>query len=109
MEVAWPIASLLLRFSGGRPVGTGIGSPHGAVVDQPRTVIAGSQHEFARDALDHDGVGTHGKVHRPFGPFEILDQYGWAGSRSEERRVGKECVRPCTYGWSPTQSKKKQH
>src|SRR3546814_1370522 len=84
MEVAWPIASLLLRFSGGRPVGTGIGSPHGAVVDQPRNVIAGSQHEFARDALDHDGVGTHGKVNWPFGPFEILDQYGWDVSRSEE-------------------------
>src|SRR3546814_18148273 len=22
--------------------------------------------------------------------------------RSEERRVGKECVRPCRYGWSPS-------
>src|SRR3546814_20131809 len=23
------------------------------------------------------------------------------GARSEERRVGKECVRPCRYRWSP--------
>src|SRR3546814_9561157 len=23
------------------------------------------------------------------------------GGRSEERRVGKECVRPCRYRWSP--------
>src|SRR3546814_16649873 len=24
-----------------------------------------------------------------------------AEQRSEERRVGKECVRPCRFGWSP--------
>src|SRR3546814_18295324 len=24
-----------------------------------------------------------------------------AAGRSEARRVGKECVRPCRYGWSP--------
>src|SRR3546814_19946661 len=27
--------------------------------------------------------------------------------RSEERRVGKECVRTCRTGWSPTHKKKK--
>src|SRR3546814_12833675 len=27
-------------------------------------------------------------------------------ARSEERRVGKECVRTCRYRWSPYQSKK---
>src|SRR3546814_7911663 len=28
-------------------------------------------------------------------------------TRSEERRVGKECVSTCRYGWSPYHSKKK--
>src|SRR3546814_17979669 len=27
--------------------------------------------------------------------------YGDAAARSEERRVGKECVRPCRSRWSP--------
>src|SRR3546814_8450664 len=29
--------------------------------------------------------------------------------RSEERRVGKECVSPCRSRWSPYPSKKKKH
>src|SRR3546814_16113244 len=33
-------------------------------------------------------------------------RYTWA--RSEERRVGNECVRACTSQWSPGHSKKKQ-
>src|SRR3546814_16575147 len=32
-----------------------------------------------------------------------------ADRRSEERRVGKECVRTCRSRWSPYHSKKKQH
>src|SRR3546814_17698163 len=30
-------------------------------------------------------------------------------SRSEERRVGKECVSTCRYRWSPCPSKKKEN
>src|SRR3546814_18063582 len=30
------------------------------------------------------------------------------GVRSEERRVGKECVSTCRSGWSPSHSKKKE-
>ena len=29
------------------------------------------------------------------------DLYGWGESRSEERRVGKECLRLCRSRWSP--------
>src|SRR3546814_18577727 len=29
--------------------------------------------------------------------------------RSDERRVGKECVRPCRFRWSPYRSKKKKN
>src|SRR3546814_15510781 len=32
---------------------------------------------------------------------------GRGGQRSEERRVGKECVSPCRSRWSPYHSKKK--
>src|SRR3546814_15408261 len=33
----------------------------------------------------------------------LMDQAGWhmTGKRSEERRVGKECVRTCRSRWSP--------
>src|SRR3546814_11914898 len=30
-----------------------------------------------------------------------MEQRGRPGARSEERRVGKECVRTCRYRWSP--------
>src|SRR3546814_19865033 len=32
-----------------------------------------------------------------------------SGERSEERRVGKECVSPCRSRWSPEHYKKKSH
>src|SRR3546814_11506436 len=32
----------------------------------------------------------------------------WTDLRSEERRVGKECVSTCRSGWSPYPSKKKK-
>src|SRR3546814_14958721 len=35
--------------------------------------------------------------------FRLADRYV---IRSEERRVGKTCVRPCTSRWSPSHSKK---
>src|SRR3546814_17233319 len=39
------------------------------------------------------------QLETPFGPvtYRALDHQ----SRSEERRVGKECVRTCRYRWSP--------
>src|SRR3546814_12474167 len=56
-------------------------------------------------------VALAGAVDRPLGPFEssmaILDT-GLFDKRSEERRVGKECVRTCRSRWSPYHSKKKQ-
>src|SRR3546814_19131410 len=42
---------------------------------------------------------------RQFGPFEEMDRTVVAREtrlpRSEERRVGKECVSTCRSGWSP--------
>src|SRR3546814_20063602 len=45
-------------------------------------------------------------------PGHRLDVVGMGGrkpARSEERRVGKECVSTCSYRWSPYHSKKKNN
>src|SRR3546814_17206236 len=41
-----------------------------------------------------------------FGQTYVLDMGNALGQRSEERRVGKECVSTCRSRWSPYQSKK---
>src|SRR3546814_18127624 len=38
-----------------------------------------------------------------------LLRHGGLEPRSEERRVGKECVRTCRSRWSPSNKKKKKH
>src|SRR3546814_13895356 len=42
------------------------------------------------------------------GPYRLLTEAEWeyAARRSEERRVGKECVRTCRSRWSPAHAKK---
>src|SRR3546814_13364261 len=40
---------------------------------------------------------------RPFHWYGLVDM-----PRSEERRVGKECVSPCRFRWSPAPLKKKK-
>src|SRR3546814_12925593 len=53
---------------------------------------------------------VQGVVGAPDGDYRSLGMHGkdgstsWAypGIRSEERRVGKECVRPCRYWLSPS-------
>src|SRR3546814_11769489 len=39
---------------------------------------------------------------------EVRADYDWKRLRSEERRVGKECVSTCRYRWSPCHYKQKQ-
>src|SRR3546814_20427003 len=52
--------------------------------------------------LRHDPFRVSGTVFAGFWARRI------AVSRSEERRVGKECVRPCRSRWSPYNSKTKK-
>src|SRR3546814_2907419 len=54
------------------------------------------------------------RLDRPIGTWLLLLPGWWAlalarpaGQRSEERRVGKECVSTCRSRWSPYHSKKK--
>src|SRR3546814_12986439 len=59
-----------------------------------------------RDGDAQPGAGTAVRLLEvgAAGFFEPLDAAG--GIRSEERRVGKECVRTCRSRWSPSHSKK---
>src|SRR3546814_13075169 len=40
--------------------------------------------------------------------FFLMNSHTFGGRRSEERRVGKECVSTCRSRWSPDPSKKKK-
>src|SRR3546814_15431284 len=58
--------------------------------------VGADVHDVAR------GIGLDGRIGRKFphpGP-------GYGGSRSAERRVGKECVSTCRSRWSPSHYKK---
>src|SRR3546814_14471123 len=67
-----------------------------------------------RDAADEEGHGRRrarprarrtGHGDRPAGAAPLPRR----GGRSEERRVGKECVSTCRSRWSPYHEKKKQY
>src|SRR3546814_19658702 len=62
--------------------------------------IAVIERELARLDLHHDAVPRlEHMVHRRQAEFIALRNAG--GDRSEERRVGKECVSTCRSRWSP--------
>src|SRR3546814_12738549 len=64
---------------------------------------------FAGGAMRPSGSAAYDRRDRGCGIFELCfcDQRQRRGQRSEERRVGKECVSPCSTGRSPYHSKKK--
>src|SRR3546814_14051151 len=47
--------------------------------------------------VDLDGIYDRG----------LAEMFNWVATRSEERRVGKECVSTCRSRWSPVHYKKK--
>src|SRR3546814_20609849 len=49
------------------------------------------------------GGAPTGLVGRLFDAGNDADHWLWMALRSEERRVGKECVRKCRSRWSPDQ------
>src|SRR3546814_17857804 len=81
--------------------------PHG-----PAALRAGSrQGERLVQGRRPDGHAGEAAPGTPEGPADRGDdrrlRRGNAADRSEERRVGTECVRTCRSRWSPSPSKKK--
>src|SRR3546814_21007935 len=73
------------------------------VVGLPRTGTTAIHRLLTADER-HQGLELWlSEYPQPRPPRETWEQ------RSEERRVGKECVRPCSYRWSPCHVKKKQY
>src|SRR3546814_11999981 len=52
------------------------------------------------DHLAHHPTGGVRGCHQHRGPAELLRSYLLKTARSDERRVGKECVSTCRYRWS---------
>src|SRR3546814_18576448 len=49
-----------------------------------------------------ESLSEKGKILMPINQYHWSPRYGWLQDRrSEERRVGKECVRTCRSRWSP--------
>src|SRR3546814_20476379 len=85
----------LLAPMGGMPAGAMLNGHefhYSAIVEQPDSPLA---HVTDAEGQAVPSTGSHrGRV---------------TGRRSEERRVGKECVRTCIDRWSPYNSKKNRN
>src|SRR3546814_19231313 len=71
--------------------------------DRPRTILLGQRSAHANEIV----AAAHKHRRHPGGRLlevinflEVVVQH-FAAQRSEERRVGKECVSPCRSRWSP--------
>src|SRR3546814_11676542 len=82
----------------------------------PRTYSLDPTHSFPRFSYDHMGMSKQILRFNKTTGTVVLDQAAKQAhvdvtidmtSRSEERRVGKECVSTCRYRWSPEHSTKK--
>src|SRR3546814_14740000 len=59
-----------------------------------------------RNRRDNWRVSARASLHSAIAASRLPRRSSWSG-RSEERRVGKECVSTCRSRWSPYHSKKK--
>src|SRR3546814_12155606 len=59
-----------------------------------------------RAAMKHDKQRAFARMRPAMRNIELVDATS-GGARSEERRVGKECVSTCRSRWSPYRLKKK--
>src|SRR3546814_17049746 len=68
---------------------------HLSGAEQGGRARAAHAHDFGPDDVEGDGGGQTNRLLQP------------RFARSDERRVGKECVSPCRSRWSPSHKKKK--
>src|SRR3546814_16336813 len=78
----------------------------------PAPAVARLQHPnamAARKQFPHDAAQEMGVAVVPVGDQRVIehDELHAPTLRSEERRVGKECVSKCRSRWSPSHYKKK--
>src|SRR3546814_15552820 len=77
-------------------------------------LIVWRQRAGAKQVDDEHAIGFEQRsrgferAQRVLGTAEVRDHAGKDGQRSEERRVGKECVSTCRSRWSPYHYKKKK-
>src|SRR3546814_11938369 len=117
------------RGGEGRPVTVGIRPEHlslAAGTEGERTVSLSVElvEALGADTVVHGRIGGEGdavlarlpgnvsvragdRIDLAVAPGELHLFDPDTGVRSEERRVGKECVGTCRSGWSPSHSKKK--
>src|SRR3546814_20349482 len=77
--------------------------------DGPHYLKLGSRVLYRTEALQswlaaRERLSTSQETWQP----EPIQSRPMLGARSEERRVGKECVRPCRSGWPPYHKKTKK-
>src|SRR3546814_16169479 len=104
-EILFPISDILFaRLLEGFAL-QGVERGDGIAAIRARHAVGGAAHlDFPRflgmrlEIFDRAGFPAAG---------EVQGQNSRASQRSEERRVGKECVSTCRSRWSPSHSKKK--
>src|SRR3546814_11649904 len=80
-------------------------APHDPAPHDPAAAIGGGNRRSGMAPATRVPI-FHGW--RVVGACFVAAVFTWGfGTRSEERRVGKECVSPCRSRWSPCHSKKK--
>src|SRR3546814_20153082 len=63
--------------------------------------VAAERERFRRLGIEVAHEGTFGPNQMEFIYYDTREQLGCMPERSEERRVGKECVSTCRSRWSP--------
>src|SRR3546814_11205820 len=76
---------------------------HRSVIWQASTEIEAD--DIRRTMHTHDIINA---TDLPRSPFPLLPRHERAAERSEQRRVGKECVSTCRSRWTPDHSKKQK-
>src|SRR3546814_19278215 len=108
-------ARALLPDAATAPLGWTLTDAGGATVAQGKTIVIGDdaasgEHLHLIDFGGFKGRGEGFRLHvgaRASRPFAVQPGlYAPLKRRSEERRVGKECVSPCRCWWSRQQYKK---
>src|SRR3546814_15749540 len=79
--------------------------PYQAALDQAQAQLQRARAEAklaqAQDARAQTLIEAKAISREEFETRKAASAQGDAGVRSEERRVGKECVRTCRYRWAP--------